>query len=132
MITFMVERNCGKYGLPQLSDNDDKDLYKIGMNSRSLEAGDILVLASALAPRFEAAQDIVSLIQDLDQLLSCDAAVRQDGTRLQVSTLGAATENRKRQCPPLEQVEDMPAADLDLLKHASKFLDTRIAFGCTS
>lgn len=132
MITFMVESNCGKYGLPQLTDYDDKNEYSNGEHSRSPEAGHILALANVLAPRFQAAQDIVCLIQDLDQLLSCRAAVKQDGTKLQVSVSEIAAENTRLPRSSPGQEEDMQAADLDLLNHASRFLDTRIAFGLTS
>lgn len=127
MITFLVEGICDKYGLPQLSSDDDFD----GNDEESItwHAGSLLALTKLLAPRFQTARDVVSLLQDLDNLLSCDAAVRRDSTTLLASTSQAAAEVTKFRQLSLEWEEDRQAVDLDLLNHASRYLDRRIAYG---
>lgn len=129
MITFLVEGICDKYGLPQLLNDHDHNGQDEELVSQHI--GSLLELTKLLAPRFQTAQDVVSLLQDLDNLLSHDAAIRRESTRLQSSTSEAAANVIKLRQSTLGWEEDRQAVDLDLLNHASRFLDTRIAHGVT-
>lgn len=132
MIVFLVESTCGKYGLHQLSDDNQEDIEQKSQDSISSEAENLLALANLLAPRFQTAQDVVSLMRDLDHLLSCDAAVRSDHTRSLDSSAQSAAESRRLRGLSVECEEDSQAVDLDLLNQASRFMDTRVAFGLKS
>lgn len=127
MITFLVESTCSKYDLPQLS--NDEDLDRNDKESISQQAGSLLALTKLLAPRFQTAQDVAFLLRDLDHHLSCDAAVRRERTKLKASTSEVAVEGGTPRQLSLGWEGDRQAVDLDLLNHASRFLDSRIAYG---
>ncbi|EOD43909.1 putative fumarylacetoacetate hydrolase family protein [Neofusicoccum parvum UCRNP2] len=78
-VTFMVEQNCRKFGLPESSEAYEESAVD-GSSAREndgahvRELGQLMALAHLLSPRFRTARDVWALTQDIDQLLCSEVA----------------------------------------------------------
>ncbi|KAH6662486.1 hypothetical protein B0J14DRAFT_707598 [Halenospora varia] len=118
MITFLVEQNCGKFRLSELSDDNIMRNNEDDFESPQLEH--LLKLTDLLAPRFQSARDVWYLMQNTDHLLCCEAAMREDCARSRPEP----KKERRR-----SSYGEGQAVYLDLLNRAVRFVDSEVAYG---
>jgi hypothetical protein len=127
MVTFLVERNCGNFGLSQFS-NDHEYIEQNNTEEFELrKIGNLMQLMHTLAPRFQSARDVWHLVLNMDQILRCDDVVSGNATRSQnLSSVSNSTTTKSEQ--KSVNPEERQAMHLDFLKRGMRFLDREIAY----
>ena len=126
-MTFLVEENCQRFGLPQLVDSSEEILQDSRNESHSREMKKLLEFANVLAPRFQSAREHWFLMQEVNHLISASAALKRPSTSPS-SPSGFQPQRRKRQRVSLDS-EGIEAMELELLNHAMCYLDHFLAYG---
>jgi hypothetical protein len=117
MITFLVEQNCEKFGF-STDDEEEEESFEM----QKIQS--LLKLTTALAPRFQSAGDVWHLLQNMDHLLCCDAAVREDSKSPQSSSFGSTGRRRYED----DEWSERHTVQVTLLVRAMQFIDREIGY----